>query len=137
MLNELLSVCCRRNPKPAEQRKQIIELVKSGIDIHETDKNGVTALLHAVRFRNPAAVRALIELGADVNHACRRNGSTPLHRAVTQTGAPGTAGKSAEAQEIVKLLLAAGADAVIKNKAGRTAENYVKDDEIKAMLNDN
>src|SRR5438552_10920288 len=48
-----------------------------------------------------------------------RNGSTPLHRAVTQTGAPGTAGRQAAAIEIIRLLLAAGADPSITNKSDR------------------
>ena len=90
-----------------------------GADIHATDKNGVTALHHAVRFRSPLAVKTLIEHGANVNQACRRNGSTPLHRAVTQTGAPGTAGKAAAAEEIIRILLEAGADPSIANKAGK------------------
>ena len=72
-------------------------LLKSGEDVNQTDKNGVTPLHHAVRFRSPAAVRALLENGARVNQACKRSGSTPLHRAVTSTGAPGTAGKQEEA----------------------------------------
>ena len=58
----------------------------SGADVHATDKNGVTALHHAVRFRSPVAVKTLLEHGANVNQACRRNGSTPLHRAVTLRG---------------------------------------------------
>ena len=93
MENELFDICCDRDPNPADQRKQILKLLKAGADVHATDKNGVTALHHAVRFRSPTAVKALIELGANVNQACRRNGSTPLHRAATQTGAPGTAGR--------------------------------------------
>src|SRR5262245_61197211 len=105
MENELFDVCSNRDPNTTEQLKQLIKLLKAGSDIHATDKNGVTALHHAVRFRSPAAVKTLIEHGANVNHACRRNGSTPLHRAATQTGAPGTAGRSEEAREIIELLL--------------------------------
>ena len=78
---------------PAEQRRQILKALLDGADVHATDKNGVTPLHHAVRFRSPMAVKVLIEKGADVNQACRRNGSTALHRATTQTGAPGTAGR--------------------------------------------
>src|SRR6478672_12402111 len=121
MENELFDICSDRKPKPAEQRIRILMALKRGADIHATDKNGVTALHHAVRFRSPAAVRTLIARGANVNQACRRNGSTPLHRAVTQTGAPGTAGRTNEAREIVRLLLEAGADVKIKNKLGKTA----------------
>src|SRR4029434_10127348 len=107
MENELFDICSDRNPKPAEQRRRILLSLKRGADIHATDKNGVTALHHAVRFRSPAAVKTLIARGANVNQACRRNGSTPLHRAVTQTGAPGTAGRQTAAIEIIQLLLAA------------------------------
>src|SRR4026209_2451264 len=111
MENELFDICSDHNPKPAEQQRQIVMALKRGADIHAADKNGVTALHHAVRFRSPVAVKALIERGADVNRSCRKTGSTPLHRAVTQTGAPGTAGRRDESLEIVRLLLTAGADA--------------------------
>src|SRR3982750_3833827 len=120
MENELFDICSNRKPKPAEQRRQIVMALKRGADIHAADKNGVTALHHAVRFRSPTAVKTLIEHGANVNQACRRNGSTPLHRAVTQTGAPGTAGKGEVAGKIIRMLLAAGADTSITNKSGKT-----------------
>lgn len=133
-IHELSSICAEQNPNPADQRRRIIALLKAGADIHATDKNGATALHHAVRFRNPIAVKTLIEHGADVNQVCRRSGSTPLHRAVTQTGAPSTAGKRQEVLEIVQLLLAAGADPSITNKSGRKPADYLKADAIKSML---
>src|ERR1044072_5788588 len=134
MENELFDICCDRNPKPSDQRRQIIMALKGGADIHATDKNGVTALHHAVRFRSPSAVRTLIERGANVNQACRRNGSTPLHRAVTQTGAPETGGRQGAAVEIVRLLLAAGADPCITNKSGKKPADYVRDAKIKSLF---
>jgi ankyrin repeat protein len=134
MENELFDICCDRDPNPADQRKQILKLLKAGADLHATDKNGVTALHHAVRFRSPTAVKTLIEHGANVNQACRRNGSTPLHRAATQTGAPGTAGRSEAAKEIIHLLLAAGADPSIANKSGRTPVDYVKNDVLRSLF---
>ena len=109
--------------------------LKGGADIHATDKNGVTALHHAVRFRSPTAVKTLIEHGANVNQACRRNGSTPLHRAVTQTGAPGTAGRAEAAREIIRILLAAGADPSITNKSGKKPADYVTDETVKSLFN--
>lgn len=134
MENELSEICCERSPQPADQRRSLLEALQAGADIHATDKNGVTALHHAVRFRSPEAVKFLLEHGARVNQACRRNGSTPLHRAVTQTGAPGTAGRSQAAKEIIQMLLAAGADPSITNKSGKTPLDYVTDDEIKRLL---
>jgi ankyrin repeat protein len=134
MENELFDICCDRNPNPADQRKRLLNVLKAGADVHATDKNGVTALHHAVRFRSPTAVKTLIEHGANVNQACRRNGSTLLHRAVTQTGAPGPAGRGEAAKEIIQLLLAAGADPSITNKSGKQPVDYVKEDALRSLL---
>jgi tankyrase len=97
-------------------------------------RTALPRLHHAVRFRSPVAVKTLVEHGANVNQACRRNGSTPLHRAVTQTGAPGTAGRGGAAREIIQILLAARADPSITNKSGKKPADYVKDETILAML---
>lgn len=130
----LSDICAERNPDPADQRQRIIAVLKAGADIHATDQNGVSALHHAVRFRSPMAVRTLLEHGANVNLACRKSGATPLHRAVTATGAPGSAGQRPAAMEIIRLLLAAGADPAIPNKSGRTPADYVKDEAIRSLL---
>jgi tankyrase len=131
---ELSGVCGQRDPDPDKQGASILRLIKAGADIHETDKNGVTLLHHAVRFRSPAAVEALLRLGAAVNQTCKRSGSTPLHRAVTSTGAPGTAGKSAQARDIIEILLRYGADPSIKNKLGKKPADYVRDKELRRLL---
>ncbi|MEZ6112785.1 MAG: ankyrin repeat domain-containing protein [Pirellulaceae bacterium] len=60
---ELSKICAERNPDPSDQRDRIRELLESGADVHAADRNGVTALHHAVRFRSPAAVSTLIEYG--------------------------------------------------------------------------
>jgi tankyrase len=133
-IHELSSVCCQRDPNPRAQRAKIESLLKGGADIQETDKNGVTPLHHAVRFRSPAAVETLLRRGAAVNHACSRSGSTALHRAVTSTGAPSTSGKTEEARMIVELLLKFGADPAIKNKSGKIAADYARDEEILRLL---
>src|SRR5262245_14015245 len=106
---ELSCICCQRNPDPRKQGAAIKALLKAGANIHETDKNGVTPLHHAVRFRSPAAVETLLRHGAAVNQVCKRSGSTALHRAVTSTGAPGTGGKDKEARRIITILLQFGA----------------------------
>jgi tankyrase len=133
-IHELSRICTERDPNPRDQRKRLIALLSAGADVHAADKNGVTALHHAVRFRSPMAVKTLIEFGANVNQACRKSGSTPLHRAVTSTGAPGTAGKQHQSREIIELLLAAGADPSIRNKRGKTAAEYATDEAIRVLL---
>ena len=69
-----------------------------------------------------------------MNRACRRSGSTPLHRAVTSTGAPGTAGRRAEARQIVEMLLAAGADPALRDMRRETAAERATDVAIVALL---
>jgi uncharacterized protein len=133
-MDRLAAVCCQRKPDPDAQRAEILALLDAGADIHAADKNGVTPLHHAVRFRSPTAVETLLRRGAAVNQVCKRSGSTPLHRAVTSTGAPETAGKLDEAKQIVEILLRYGADTSIKNKSGKQAADYVRDNEIRQWL---
>ncbi len=132
----LLAACSAHDPDPALQVLVIRHLIECGVAVDETDKNGVTPLHRAVRFRSPAAVKELLAHGADVNVIDKRTRSTPLHRAVTSTGAPATSGKMDCAIEIARLLLAAGADRRIKNKSGKTPLDYVKNLEMKAVLGD-
>lgn len=133
-IHELSGICWQRNPDPRQQRAAIVALLKAGPDIHETDKNGVTPLHHAVRFRSPMAVVTLLRHGAAANQTCTRSGSTALHRAVTLNGAPGTAGKHVETKRIVEILLEHGADPTIKNEQGKRAVDYVRDEEIGRLL---
>jgi hypothetical protein len=71
---------------------------------------GVAPLHRAVRNRCSAAVRALIDGGADPR-APNRNGSTPLLLATQNTGRGGSGSAEAKAQqkEILRLLMEHGA----------------------------
>ncbi|HTM54814.1 MAG TPA: ankyrin repeat domain-containing protein [Pirellulales bacterium] len=133
-MNPLSAVCCQRNPDPDAQRAEIEAFLAAGANIHETDKNGVTALHHAVRFRSPVAVETLLRHGANVNQTCARSGSTALHRAVTTTGAPGTAGKQSQATQIIEILLRYGANPSIANRAGKKPADYVRDRQTLRLL---
>ena len=112
----LLSACSAHDADGELQVRVIRLLLERGVPIDETDKNGVTPLHRAVRFRSPAAVEELLRQGADGNAQDRRSRSTPLHRAVVSSGAPATAGKEAQALVIARLLLAGGADPEIRNQ---------------------
>jgi ankyrin repeat protein len=129
----LLAAASAHDPDSRQQEAVLRLLIRHGANVNET-RNGVTPLHRAVRSRSPAAVRLLLENGADVNAVDRRTRSTPLHRAATNTGAPATAGKSEQILEIIKLLLAHGADRAIKNRVGKTARDYVHRPEILALL---
>ena len=50
-------------PTLAAQEAVLRLLLRHGADVNETDRNGVTPLHRAVRFRSPAAVRLLLENG--------------------------------------------------------------------------
>jgi ankyrin repeat protein len=130
----LLAACSAHDADPKEQVQVMRFLLKAGVDPNETDKNGVTPLHRAVRFRNVAAVKELIRIGVGLDVRDKKSGSTPLHRAVVGTGAPKTKGKDEEARLIIEALLEAGADPSIKNKMGKTPLAYVKDPGIKALL---
>lgn len=94
------------------------ELIRRGATVDATNRLEATPLIHAVA--HAASVRALVEAGADVNHASRSEHgpgirSTPLLAAVL-TG---------DSREVVDLLLKAGADAspspALKNGAAGPA----------------
>jgi tankyrase len=130
----LIAAASAHDPESRVQRAMIRLLIRLGANVNERDKNGVTPLHRAVRFRSPAAVKILLESGADPNAVDRRSRSSPLHRAVTDTGAPSTAGKSKQVEEIVGLLLAHGADPALRNKAGKTPRDYVRRPQIDRLL---
>lgn len=56
----LLSACSAHDADPERQETVIDLLLSHGADPNETDRNGVSALHRAVRFRSAAAVRKLI-----------------------------------------------------------------------------
>lgn len=130
----LLAACSAHDADPKAQVQVLRFLLKAGADPGETDKNGVTPLHRAVRFRNLAAVKELIRIGAGLDVRDRKSGSTALHRAVIGTGAPKTKGKGEEARRIIEALLEAGADPSIKNKMGKRPLDYVKDASLRSVL---
>lgn len=132
----LLAACSAHDADPDAQIAMLKFLVSAGVSINETDKNGVTPLHRAVRFRSLAAVDFLLAAGADVHATDRKSHATALHRAVTNTGAPKTAGKSVVAAAIVRSLLAHGADLTTKNKMGKTVADYRLSEAVSAALYD-
>ena len=95
---------------PDAQAATIACLIAAGADPNVNDKSGVAPLHRAVRSRCAAAVKVLLESGADVDAANGR-GSTPLLLAMQNTGRGGTGSVRDKAQqaEILRLLKEYGA----------------------------
>lgn len=109
-------------------------LADHGADLNATDKGGVTALHMAVRDRNADAVQALLTCGAHPDLEDKGRKSTPLRRAVANTGRSGTGGKTDAAIEIVKLLMAHGADPNHVNRSGKRLRESTRNPQIRALL---
>ncbi len=91
----------------------IHDLIRRGADLDATDVNGDTALNHAAQFHQPAAMRLLLEAGADASIQDKWK-QTPLISA---------AGVSHN-RPAVRLLLERGADTEIATPHGGTPLNY-------------
>jgi hypothetical protein len=90
---------------PIAQAATLVRLLAVGADVHVLDGNGAAALHRAVRTRSSAAVRALLDGGADAR-AANGNGTTPLTLAHHNTGRSGSGSPEAkrEQAEIVRVL---------------------------------
>jgi hypothetical protein len=93
---------------PRAQAATIACLIAAGADPNARDKSRVAPLHRAVRTRSAAAVRALLDGGADPELANGR-GSTPLRLATLSTGRGGSGSAEAKAEQaqIVRALTAA------------------------------
>jgi ankyrin repeat protein len=96
--------------KPPAQVATIERLIAAGADIEVATKNGTKPLHGAVRNRCSAAVRALLDAGADPK-AKSKSASTPIKLAKLTTGRGGSGSPQAKAEqaEILRLLKEHGA----------------------------
>ena len=129
-------------------------LIAAGANVNAANSAGRTALMEVAGSGNVEFVRLLLEAGADVNarladggtslHAAALNNRKEIVRALLDKGAKpnvanslgqtplmlactcaGTSEMCRARPEIVKMLIAAGADASAKDTGGRTASGYV------------
>lgn len=89
-------------------------IIKSGADLNALDpQSGSTPVGMAIVFNNLAAVKLLIENGADINKQSK-DGSTPLHTAAFFCR-----------REILEYLLEQNPDPSIRNQYGQTPYDVV------------
>ena len=121
--------------QPVAQRNVVEYLIEAGADPNAFDKSGVSPLHRAVRTRASAAVGALLSGGAcaDLRNA---SGSTPLHLAVQNTGRGGSGSARArrEQENIIEMLLDAGARPADQDGNGRSVRDAASNDRIRALL---
>ncbi|XP_046582963.1 E3 ubiquitin-protein ligase mind-bomb-like isoform X1 [Haliotis rubra] len=110
-------------------------LVKAGCNVNARDDNGKTPLHLAVHGCNLQIVQLLLESGAEIN-VQDQDGNSPLHAAHMDSTLPGTEANKDEdiALEIRCHLAERGGDIKLKNKDGKTPLEFVKNKEVRVML---
>lgn len=91
--------------------------------LEQEDSLKRTALNYAAYFNQTAAVKILLDAGANINHQSDR-GHSALIDAVKK-----------DYPELTKLLLTRGAEINLKTSEGKIAADFTKNDAIKEMLN--
>ena len=89
--------------------------VASGADINVVDEYGNTPLMWASCCHRAECVAEMLRLGADARRVDDIFGRTALHRVAVRGGDEGGGA------EVVRLLVAAGCDAAVRDNDGRTA----------------
>lgn len=104
----------------AEGRIEILKMtLAAGADLASTNRYGGTGLIPAAHHGYPEAVRILLGTDIDVDHVNDLGWTALLEAVILGDGGPAH-------QEIVRLLLAGGADPAIGDRDGRTALDHAR-----------
>ncbi len=98
-------------------------LLENGLDLYQTDDDGLSAIDIAIKFKHLDMVKYCIDKGVDINTTKRPSGIKPL-----------TLAACFNSTEIVQLLLDNGAKIDAKDKMGMSAKDYAKKLGQKKML---
>lgn len=99
----------------AEGFNEVLRLtLANGADVSSTNRFGGTALIPASEHGHVETVRILLEAGVPVNHVNSLGWTALLEAILLNNGGP-------RQQDVVRQLLAAGADPAIADPQGRTA----------------
>ena len=98
-------------------------LLDSGADVNKIGYEECTPVMYETYMKNHDGVKLLINRGADVNYQRKLDGLTSLHFASQKRD-----------DEMVDILLAAGADPSIRNDDGKTPIDIARDNNAAEML---
>ncbi len=118
------------------QQVQTIQcLLRQGARLGLQDMNGATPLHRAVRTRCAAAVRLLLQAGADPTTG-NKPGSTPFHLAAQTTGRGGSGAESAlmAQHQIIRESLAVGVPPSAEPGNGKTVLGFARSPCIRKVL---
>jgi len=103
---------------------EMLELMlENGIDLHEVDSDGISALDMAIKFKRKEVIQFCIDRGFDLNVSKRKSGITPVMLAACFSDL-----------DMMKLLLDNGGDVNISDKSGMAPKDYAKKLGQKKML---
>ena len=98
--------------------REVKRLLSRGADPDLANNRGLTALHYAAYWGEVEMTRALLRAGANAN-AGENRGCTPLHAAAV-------AGGLTSRQEVISLLMTAGAKSTLRDREKRTAADYIE-----------
>jgi len=98
-------------------------LLANGLDIYQTDDDGLSAIDIAIKFKRLDVIQYCIDKGVDLNSTKRPSGIKPLTLAACFNNT-----------QIAQLLLDNGADINSEDKMGMSAKDYAKKLGQKKML---
>ena len=98
-------------------------MLENGVDIHEVDSDGISALDMAIKFKRKEVIQFCLDRGFDLNISKRKSGITPVMLAACFSDI-----------EMMELLLGNGGDINSKDKSGMAPKDYAKKLGQKKML---
>ncbi len=98
-------------------------MLENGVDLHEADSDGISALDMAIKFKRKELIQFCIERGFDLNTSKRKSGITPVMLASCFSDL-----------DMMKLLLDNGGDINISDRSGMAPKDYAKKLGQKKML---
>jgi len=90
-------------------------MLENGVDLHETDSDGISALDMAIKFKRKDVIAFCIDKGFDLNVSKRKSGITPVMLAACFHDL-----------EMMKMILDNGGEINAVDKSGMSPKDYAK-----------